>query len=295
MTDYIVEYRTLTEYEKPVKQGAYEFLIMPCEDDTQKVKHFRILHSMQREPFSARNKYGFVTHHFHSNTDTFEYFSLNLLVQVGKNPPLMDLFSTLSQEEEMAVLEDIDFQMDHQSFLQNTSLSNLKPSEFPLDLLRQETEILGNYLLRLNATIHGLLQYVPGSTNTTTTAKATLQGGRGVCQDYAHVMIGVLRQQGIPTRYVSGYLNLSDERNESQLHAWIEVFIPKVGWRGFDPTNNLQANDQFIKIAHGRDYHDCQPIKGVFVTEGFHKTSYEVLVRNSQDYNWFLQGQQQQQ
>lgn len=295
MTDYVVEYRTLTEYEKPVKQGAYEFLIMPCENETQKVKHFRLLHSMRREPFTARNKYGFVTHHFHSNLESFEYFSLSLLVQVARNPSPMDLFSTLSAEEENVLLEDIDFQMDHQSFLQNTPLCSLKPGDFPLDLLRQGAENLGNYLLRLNVGVHNLLHYVSGVTNTSTSAKAALEGGRGVCQDYAHIMIGILRTQGIPARYVSGYLNLSDDRSDSQLHAWVEVLIPKVGWRGFDPTNNLQENDHFIKIAHGRDYLDCQPIKGVFVTEGEHKTSYEVFVRNSKDYNWFLQEQQQQQ
>ncbi len=294
MTDYVIEYRTLTEYEKSVKQGAYEFLIMPCENESQLVKHHRLLHSMSREPFTARNKYGFITYHFHSNADTFDYFSLSLLAQVAKNPPPMDVFTELSLEEENSILEDIDFQMDHQSFLQSTGLSSLKPGDFYLDLLRQKDETVGMYLLRLNSAVHGMLRYVQGSTNTGTSAKVALQGGSGVCQDFAHIMIGILRQQNIPTRYVSGYLSLSDNR-DSQLHAWVEAFIPKVGWRGFDPTNNLQENDHFIKIAHGRDYLDCQPIKGVLVTEGDHKTSYEVSVRNSKDYNWFLQEQQQQQ
>ncbi len=295
MTDYVIEYRTLTEYENPVKQGAYEFLIMPCENETQKVKHFRLLHSMRREPFTARNKYGFLTHHFHLHSEPFEYFSLNLLAQVAKNPPPLDVFSNLSPAEENAVLGGIEFQMDQQSFLQVTPLCLLGPGDFPAELLRLEGENVGSYLLRLNAGIHRLLQYVPGITDAGTQAKTALEIGKGVCQDYAHVMIGILRPQGIPARYVSGYLNLSDDRSDSQLHAWVEALIPQVGWRGFDPANHLQENDHFIKIAHGRDYLDCQPIKGVLTTEGAHKTSYEVLVRNSMDYNWFLQEQQQQQ
>jgi transglutaminase-like putative cysteine protease len=142
--------------------------------------------------------------------------------------------------------------------------------------------------------IHADFTYDSQSTQINTPAIDALAQRKGVCQDFAHIMIGILRQQNIPTRYVSGYLSLSDNR-DSQLHAWVEVFIPKLGWRGFDPTNNLQENDHFIKIAHGRDYLDCQPIKGVLVTDGGHKTSYEVSVRNSKDYNWFLQQQQQQQ
>lgn len=295
MTDYVVEYRTLTEYERTVKQGAYEFLIMPCENETQKLKHHRLIHSMRRSPFMANNKYGFVTLHFHINSETFDYFSLSLLAQVAKNMPPIDVCSVLRVPDERALLEDIDFQMDHQSFLQATPLSTLKPSDFPTELLLQPHELIGNYLLRLNSSIYSMLQYATGSTNTSTSALTAIKGGRGVCQDFAHIMIGILRQQCIPARYVAGYLNLSDNRADSQLHAWVEVFIPQLGWRGFDPTNNIQEDDHFIKIAHGRDYKDCQPIKGVLLTQGVHKTSYEVSVRNSNDYNWFLLEQQQQQ
>jgi transglutaminase-like putative cysteine protease len=295
MTDYVVEYRTLTEYEKTVKQGVYEFLIMPCDNETQKLKLHRLLYSMSRAPFMANNKYGFVTLHFHANKETFEYFSLNLLAQVAKNAPPMDLFSNLGAAEEKAALEDFNFQMDHQSFLHSTTLSKLKPGEFSDYLLLQAGELLGTYLQRLNNEVHNLLRYLSGSTHTRTSALDALLGGAGVCQDFAHIMIGILRNQGIPARYVSGYLNLTNNASDSQLHAWVEVYIPQVGWRGFDPTNNTQETDQFIKIAHGRDYLDCQPIKGVLNTEGGHKTSYEVSVRNGNDYNWFLQEQQQQQ
>jgi transglutaminase/protease-like cytokinesis protein 3 len=294
MIDYVIEYRTKTVYEKPVKQAAYEFLILPCENKHQKILHYNALHSFQRKYFIASNKYGFLTLHFHHNNDSFTLFSLSLIAQVAKNVPPQDLYSTLNVPEEKDMLQSADFQMDHHSFLQKTHLVDLKPADFPLDLLRREDELLGNYLIRLNAAIHSLLNYVPGITDTSTTARLALQGRQGVCQDYAHIMIGILRQQGLPARYVAGYLSLSDERNDSQLHAWVEVYLPGLGWRGFDPTNNLQENEHFIKIAHGRDYLDCQPIKGVLVTEGGHQTSYEVSVRNSRDYNWFLQEQQQQ-
>lgn len=295
MADYIIEYRTRTEYEKPVKQGAYEFLILPCENKTQKIKHHRLVFSLSQAPFVAPNKYGFQVFHFHSNYQSFEFFSLSLLVQVAKKMPAMDLMSPLLPEEENKYLEDSSFQIDHHAFLLSTPLCVLHPDDYSSDLDRKPYEPIGVYAVRLNAAVHRLITYVSGSTDTSTTAKAALGGKQGVCQDYAHIMLGILRRQGIPARYVSGYLNLSEDRSDSQLHAWVEVYIPQLGWRGFDPANNMQVNDHFIKIAHGRDYLDCQPIKGVLVTDGEHHTSYEVAVRDSADYNWFVQEQQQQQ
>lgn len=100
--------------------------------------------------------------------------------------------------------------------------------------------------------------YETRTTNIHTTAGEALKQGNGVCQDYAHIMIAVLRYMGIPARYVTGLMI-----GEGYTHAWIEVYTDE-GWYGLDPTNNLHIDEYYIKIAHGRDYGDCVIDRGCF-------------------------------
>ena len=102
-------------------------------------------------------------------------------------------------------------------------------------------------------------EYIPGVTDIGTTAGEALRLGRGVCQDYAHIMTAVMRCMGIPARYVNGMMI-----GEGYTHAWVEVYMDG-GWYGFDPTNNLHIDGYYIKLAHGRDYGDCTVDKGRFL------------------------------
>lgn len=101
--------------------------------------------------------------------------------------------------------------------------------------------------------------YVKGSTDITTTAEEAFRAGRGVCQDYAHILIALCRMSGIPARYINGFMI-----GEGSTHAWVEIYTGE-GWYGLDPTNNLHIDDYYIKLAHGRDYEDCVLDKGIFV------------------------------
>ncbi len=107
--------------------------------------------------------------------------------------------------------------------------------------------------------IHGHLQYDPDATHVHTHMTDVLQDRRGVCQDYAHLMIGLCRSLNIPARYVSGYLATE---KASATHAWMEAFIPGIGWRGLDPTHNCQIGETYVKLGTGRDYGDVPPISG---------------------------------
>ncbi len=112
------------------------------------------------------------------------------------------------------------------------------------------------------AMMHGLYEnfsYVPGVTDVHTTAEEAMALGRGVCQDYAHILLSLCRMQKIPCRYVVGMLI-----GEGKSHAWVEV-CSGGHWYALDPTNNLIVDDQHIKISAGRDYHDCIVSQGVFV------------------------------
>jgi transglutaminase-like putative cysteine protease len=108
--------------------------------------------------------------------------------------------------------------------------------------------------------------YIKGITTIETTVDEIVAQKAGVCQDFAHVMLELLRMIGIPSRYVSGYIcpNKNGMRGEGATHAWVEAYIPNHGWIGIDPTNNVWATNNHVKLAVGRDFSDCTPAKGTF-------------------------------
>jgi len=117
--------------------------------------------------------------------------------------------------------------------------------------------------------VHGAFEYRTDSTDVTTPAQRALQARRGVCQDFAHVMISTFRSMGLAARYVSGYLSTRPPAGQARLvgseasHAWVAVWCPVNGWIDFDPTNNLRPALDHVTLAWGRDYGDVAPLRGV--------------------------------
>ncbi len=129
--------------------------------------------------------------------------------------------------------------------------------------------------------IHSRFAYTPNLTCVHTHMRDVLTDNRGVCQDFAHVMIGLCRALHIPALYVSGYLynGPRDHLLGSQAsHAWCEVFVPGLGWCGLDPTNNQPTDERYIKLAIGRDYADVPPVRGHYKGTTDRKMEVEVLV-----------------
>ncbi|MFO1023054.1 MAG: transglutaminase family protein [Planctomycetales bacterium] len=130
--------------------------------------------------------------------------------------------------------------------------------------------------LDLTARIHNDFKYAPSSTAITTTTAEVFRQRCGVCQDFAHLQITVLRELGLAARYVSGYLLTEPPPGKPKLigadasHAWLSVFVPEYGWVDLDPTNNVIPNGRHVTVAWGRDYSDVSPIKGVYVGGGTH-------------------------
>jgi transglutaminase-like putative cysteine protease len=146
----------------------------------------------------------------------------------------------------------------------------------PLSLLRE-----------LNSKMYYGFTYMPDSTKVDSPVDHALALRAGVCQDFAHVMIALVRLVGIPCRYVSGYLcrkaGVEDHRSpDGASHAWIEAFLPGLGWVGFDPTNNRLAGERHIRVAIGRDYADVPPTRGVFKGAAESKLSVGVRIGHEQ-------------
>lgn len=155
----------------------------------------------------------------------------------------------------------------------------LMPSEMttPTALLRELAQELAlpdrqsvdpmTVVRNLNAALYDRFQYTPNSTKVDSPIDDALSSRQGVCQDFTHIMLALLREQGIPARYVSGYLarrRANDRSAEDASHAWVEAYLPGLGWVGFDPTNNIPAGDGHIRVAIGRDYKDVPPTRGTF-------------------------------
>ena len=127
--------------------------------------------------------------------------------------------------------------------------------------------------------VHSELEYVPGTTGVHSSGLDAHREGKGVCQDFAHLTLILLRSMGIPARYVSGYLHPNKKAKVSdtidgQSHAWVQAWTG--GWWNYDPTNDADINEQYISVGVGRDYSDVSPLKGIYSGEG--STDLDVVV-----------------
>ena len=136
-------------------------------------------------------------------------------------------------------------------------------------------------LIGLNGEIYRAFDYQQHVTKVDSPIDVALEARLGVCQDFSHIMLALARQVGIPSRYVSGYLFHRDDQNDRSdadaSHAWVECWLPGLGWVGFDPTNNLIVADRHIRVSVGSDYATSSPSRGVY--HGVTDTDLEVRVK----------------
>ena len=282
MEEFYIEYSIENSYESQVKKANYELLLLPATNPVQVLKEFTISCSEEIVPFSSPNIFGFdkLSYYIDKPFTTIS-FTLFAKVEIQKVNPFT--ITQLTSFDELRIIQSDEFQIDNVLFARPTTLTTIPKGnsvEFPTFTGEQS---LFNFLLVLNSFIYNLLEYSPQSTDVNTAIVDILKIKKGVCQDFAHLFISVCRQHKIPARYVTGYLNQGEAFiGASQLHAWVEVLIPELGWIGFDATNNLLADHHYIKIAHGTDYHDCSPIVGVLETSGKQKSNHLVIVKNQQ-------------
>jgi transglutaminase-like putative cysteine protease len=132
----------------------------------------------------------------------------------------------------------------------------------------------------LMSAVYQAIPYERGAASVTTTADEALQLGKGVCQDYAHVMLACCRLSGVPARYVSGYL-YSPNAPEMASRTWVDVFVAEHGWRSLDPTHNCPQYRRYVRGATGRDYADVPPTRGMYKGSAKEKMEAHVKVSES--------------
>ncbi|RNI27156.1 transglutaminase family protein [Rufibacter immobilis] len=277
-TEYEVKYYTHNTYEDPVKEAFFSFQITPCQDDTQRVLSVEFQHTLPAQEFHHQNPFGFDVTSLYT-AQPFREFRFEMTALVEKTRPFLPTGTPLTVAEEQRALCAYDFFIDHHLYLGTGHYTHIEDGLRRRLLFREEKQPVYDYLVQLNRFIHQMLEFDPEPTHVHTTVSEVIQLGRGVCQDYTHLFIGIARLNKIPCRYASGYLNQGlNLTGTAVMHAWAEAFVPGLGWQGFDPTNNLLADLNFIKAAHGADYGDCSPLRGVLKTTGGHKTAYGVTI-----------------
>jgi transglutaminase-like putative cysteine protease len=279
MIHYKIQYEAENKYDSVVTEAIFEFLVVPSNDNSQIVFDSNIKNSLGDETFTYKNIFGFDIVRIRP-TKPFNEFKFTANARVDKLRLGQNISkSVVSPESELHSLKNRDFLIDNHLYLQMTKLTSLS-AETLIKIPRFKAQVsLFDFLTDLTKYVYAKLVYTPNTTTVKTTAEEAFKLETGVCQDFAHLFLAIARQSNIPCRYVSGYTNhVNGFRKSPSMDAWVEAYIPGAGWAGFDPTNNRLVDENYIKVAHGVDYKDCSPIRGVLKTNGENTTTYTVIV-----------------
>ena len=263
---YSVRHVTKFRYKPAVRESVMEVRMQPRSDEGQRCLSF----SLDVRPAAAIMQYrdflGNVVHHFDIAGSHSELtLKAQALVDVLHAPePLIEASRTWDDLDKLIASGDYWEMMLPSVFARPTPL--LEDLFNEMNLERRGTPL--ELLLEITQSIHEQFAYVPNSTMVDSPIDDALAERKGVCQDFAHIMIALVRKLRIPCRYVSGYLFHADGSTtrsaEGASHAWVEALLPGLGWTEFDPTNNMLSGDRHIRVAVGRDYAEVPPTRGVF-------------------------------
>jgi len=267
-----ISHRTSYGYASPVRDSFNEARLQPFSDEWQTVEHFLLKVLPAARLRHHHDFYSNVVHHFEI-TAPHSALVVESHLRVTTRPR-----PSVSESENVWPLARIaEAARDTRiyEFLQASKFVELSPEAWRL-ALDATVGITDTWqaALALRRFVHAHLSYESNSTSVHTHMRDVLQDRRGVCQDFAHVMLSLCRSLKIPALYVSGYLATE---SASATHAWTEVFVPGLGWRPLDPTHNCQPGENYVKVAVGRDYADVAPVRGTYKGTKVHKL--EVLVR----------------
>jgi len=280
--EYEIDYDTRNSYEMGLNEAFWQFLVIPEENDTQELTYWHFENDLGERNSVSINGLGFKTVQVRSikQLDHIKFNAHFKLTKKEVNPFNFELPVDISEERQL--VESNDFKVDHEPYLRKTKLTQLLADHKSLHTFDPDKSIFEN-LTALNQWTYEHLFFKTGVTDVNTSLDEIIENRHGVCQDFTHLFCALAKHHGVPARYVSGYLHQGHGFfGDSQMHAWAEAYIPKVGWIGFDPTNNILANQNHIKVCHGKDYTDCAPLKGVVYTVGKNETEYTVQVKAAQ-------------
>ena len=269
---YSVLHTTTFSYQPAVRESVMEVRLQPRSDGPQHCLTFELEVSPAANIMQYRDFMGNTVHHFdiagkHSEVKVVARSSVEVQTIPAINAPDAGSWDDLDRTVASPSPND-----DYWEMLLPSQFAKSTPQLEALarDLRCERRDTPLQLLTELTQSMFETFDYVPKSTSVNSPIDHALESRQGVCQDFAHIMIALLRPLKIPCRYVSGYMFHRDDNDETKYrsvegasHAWVEAVIPNLGWIAFDPTNNLIGADRHIRVALGRDYADVPPTRGV--------------------------------
>jgi transglutaminase-like putative cysteine protease len=254
-----IQHETRFEYSEPVMESVTELRMEPVSDADQSCRSFHIALNPPAPLFRYQNGFGNRVHHFNvlAAHAAVQILAASVVETHPRPRHLAASQAVYPLSLEASNLEILDCLPLRGPVRATPRLGALCKSLQPREGAR-----LADVIPQVLDFIRGNFEYACDVTQASSPVDDILQQGKGVCQDFAHLMIAVLRSFGVPARYVSGYIHRPGK--ESQSHAWCEAWLPDLGWLGVDPTNDQVVNDHYVKVAFGRDFTDVPPNKGVF-------------------------------
>lgn len=279
-----IRYRMHFRYSRPVRESQNEVRVRPRDDDSQRVLSSRLTTEPSTQVFSTFDYWGTAVDHVGVRTP---HDSLELVAETS-----VETSARPAQVPDAPVegLSDPGFRAAHFEFLEASEHVGWQTGDGVAERAAAAAEGAGSVrelLAAVEAEVRGALRYESDSTAIGVSLGELLTGGAGVCQDFAHLAIGMLRSVGVPARYVSGYLFAADETAAGdetadvvsvQTHAWIEAAVPGGGWQALDPTNGGDVGERHVAIGSGRDYSDVPPLRGAFMGSASADVEAEVVI-----------------
>ncbi len=264
MPKFEIRHITKYSYEVPVRDSANQIMLYPIKDDFQDVLQHQITISGS-VPVAVHTDY------FGNELGTFTHSqphhdlvidSKIVVVTRAKELPIDDLPAAEQWRELKRIKANFQFMdfLSHDFFEGEAEAVELVQEE----LKKNHTPLISAKQLCWYVFDH--FTYKKGITTVESTLNEVWNIKTGVCQDFAQVLLALLRLMDVPARYVSGYIcpNKNGMRGEGATHAWVEAYIPFYGWLGLDPTNNCVVNEAHVRLAVGRNFSDCSPVKGTY-------------------------------
>jgi transglutaminase-like putative cysteine protease len=277
---YSVRHITNFKYEPAVRESVMEVRMQPRTDFRQRCLSFSLNIDPRASMMMYRDFYGNAVHNFdiperHRVIEVVAQAIVDVLPARTLDAEAVGDWSELdervAQTDYWEMLLPSHFARPSELLEKLAGELNLRRRGNPLELLQE-----------LNGRLYERFDYAPNTTEVDSPIDDALKTSRGVCQDFAHIMITLVRQLKIPCRYVSGYLYHQDKSQDRSpagaTHAWVEAYLGELGWVAFDPTNNLEGCDRHVRVAVGRDYSDVPPTRGVYKGEAESELSVVVTV-----------------
>lgn len=263
MAVFKIVHITKYQYNWPIKESINEIRLFPHHFENQEVLQYQLLITHNPDVDISADYYGNRMGNFNVlDAHTEMTIESRMLVRVNHSLKIPEIDATsvddIREDKEKSIL-----------LLRLCYIDNIEKQNEIENILKEiniENKSIIEIAQQCNNFVFENFTYTKGITNIETTVDEILTLKKGVCQDFAHILLQLLRTAGIPSRYVSGYIcpNESGFRGEGATHAWVEIYTPKQGWLGLDPTNNIWTMDNHVRLSVGRNFSDCTPIKGTF-------------------------------